>query len=157
MPQKEAIIDTMNFAFPTIITSGSMMVLSGILIGQMTSEPCISGIGQCLGRGTIISIIAVMFCLPQILLLGDKIIEKTSFDVNLTLPVTSQEATGLVRVDGLVQGHINGTVIGVMHATIHGDVNVMMKSGKSFEVEENFSQMEPELECKEGADENETV
>lgn len=136
MPARDAIIDTMNFAFPTIVTSGSMMVLAGFLIGNMTSEPCISGIGMCLGRGTIISIVAVLFALPQILLLGDKIIEKTSFDVNLNLPVSNQSATGLVRVDGLVQGRIEGTVVGVMHATIRGNVNLLMQSGNMTPVEE---------------------
>ena len=129
MPARDAIIDTMNFAFPTIVTSGSMMVLAGFLIGNMTSEPCISGIGMCLGRGTIISIVAVLFALPQILLLGDKIIEKTSFDVNLSLPVSTQSASGLVHVDGLVQGRIEGTVVGVMHATIRGNVSLLMQAG----------------------------
>ncbi len=131
MHPRDAIIDTMNFAFPTIVTSGSMMVLAGFLIGNMTSEPCISGIGMCLGRGTIISILAVLFALPQILLLGDKVIEKTSFDVNLNLPVTNQSMSGLVRVDGLVQGRIEGTVVGVMHATIRGSVNLLMQSGSA--------------------------
>lgn len=144
MSQRDAIIDTMNFAFPTIVTSGSMMVLSGILIGQMTSEPCISGIGQCLGRGTIISIIAVLFALPQILLLGDKIIERTSFDVNLSLPVSTQSASGLVRVDGLVQGHIDGMVVGVMHATIRGNVNVLMQSGNAVQVDEQGNPVLPD-------------
>ncbi len=128
--RKEAIIDAMNFAFPTIITSGSMMSLAGILIGMKTSEPCICGIGQCLGRGTIISIIAVLFVLPQILLLGDRIIEKTSFDVSLPLPVVSEHASGLMRVDGLVQGKVNGTVVGTMHAVIRGDVDVQVISNR---------------------------
>lgn len=128
--RKEAIIDAMNFAFPTIITSGSMMSLAGILIGMKTSEPCICGIGQCLGRGTIISIIAVLFVLPQILLLGDRIIEKTSFDVSLPLPIVSEHASGLMRVDGLVQGKVNGTVVGTMHAVIRGDVDVQVISNR---------------------------
>jgi predicted RND superfamily exporter protein len=34
MSKKDAIIETMNFAFPTIITSGTMLSLAGILIGQ---------------------------------------------------------------------------------------------------------------------------
>ena len=154
MPQKEAIIDTMNFAFPTIVTSGSMMVLAGILIGRMTSEPCISGIGQCLGRGTIVSIIAVLFALPQILLLGDKIIEKTSFDVNLSLPVTTHNATGLVRVDGLVQGHIDGMVVGVVHATIRGNVNVLVQSGSAIPVDEQGNPLIPEMPQEKGEDRN---
>ena len=145
MPARDAIIDTMNFAFPTIVTSGSMMVLAGFLIGNMTSEPCISGIGMCLGRGTIISIIAVLFALPQILLLGDRIIEKTSFDVNLSLPVAPQSVAGLVRVDGFVQGHIDGTVVGVMHATIRGNVNLLMQSGNAVPVEEDGSSKEAEV------------
>lgn len=39
MPKREAIIDTMNFAFPTIVTSGTIMATAGILIGRMTSSP----------------------------------------------------------------------------------------------------------------------
>ena len=49
MPKKDAIIETMNFAFPTIVTSGSMLALAGIFIGQMSSDGAICGIGQCLG------------------------------------------------------------------------------------------------------------
>lgn len=74
-------IETINFAFPTILTSGTIMTVSGILIGQMTSDACIVGIGQCLGRGTIISIILVLFVLPQILLIGTRIVDRTSFAV----------------------------------------------------------------------------
>ena len=57
MHHRDAIIETLNFAFPTIITSGSILSISGFLIGRMTSEPVIAGIGESLGRGTVISII----------------------------------------------------------------------------------------------------
>ena len=72
MHHRDAIIETLNFAFPTIITSGSILSISGFLIGRMTSEPVIAGIGESLGRGTVISIIMVMFALPQILLIGSR-------------------------------------------------------------------------------------
>ena len=81
MSMKDAVCETVNFAFPTVLTSGTILALAGILIGSMTSEATIAGIGQCIGRGTIISMILVLFVLPQILVLGNKIIEKTSFDV----------------------------------------------------------------------------
>ena len=97
MSKEQAIIETMNFAFPTIVTSGTMLAIAGILIGQMSSDGAICGIGQCLGRGTIISIIIVMFALPQILLLGEKVIEKTSFAVSI--PIKMEKTTGLIRVD----------------------------------------------------------
>lgn len=127
MPKKQAIIETMNFAFPTIITSGSMMALAGILIGRMSSDGAICGIGQCLGRGTIISIIIVMFILPQILLLGERIIEKTSF--TMTSPIQLQRENGLVRVDGRINGQISGIVIGEFHGVVKGDVNAVMLTG----------------------------
>ena len=127
MNKRDAIIETMNFAFPTIITSGSMLAIAGVLIGQMTSEAAIAGIGQCLGRGTFISIFIVMFILPQILLLGEKIIEKTSFTVSM--PVMTQKATGLVSVNGKIRGQINGIVIGEIHGIVRGEVNAIMEVG----------------------------
>lgn len=128
MSQRDAIIDTMNYAFPTIVTSGTMLAMAGILIGQMTSEPCIAGIGVCLGRGTIISIIVVMFALPQILLFGDKLIEKTSFDVNVQLPTTFEKNVGVTRLDGFVRGHINGEVVGFVRGTVIGDVDLRVNN-----------------------------
>lgn len=131
MSQKDAIIETMNFAFPTIITSGTILAVAGTLIGQMTSDAAIVGIGQSLGRGTIISIILVMFVLPQILLLGGRIVEKTSFSVHSE--IKKKTASGRVRVDGLVHGEVNGVVSGTMHATIDGDVNLNLISGTASE------------------------
>ena len=133
MPKKEAIIETMNFSFPTIITSGSMMVMAGILIGQMTSNAAIVGIGQSLGRGTTISIVLVMFVLPQILLLGEKVIDKTSFSV--PKKVKHRDHHGRVRVDGLVRGEINGEISGIVHAIVDGDVNLTVISGDTSEIQ----------------------
>lgn len=133
MPKKQAIIETMNFSFPTIITSGSMMAMAGILIGQMTSNTAIVGIGQSLGRGTIISIFLVMFMLPQILLLGEKVIDKTSFSV--PKKVKRRNHHGRVRVDGLVRGEINGEISGIVHALVDGEVNLTVISGDTVEVQ----------------------
>lgn len=135
MSKREAIIETMNFAFPTIVTSGSMLALAGIFIGRMSSDGAICGIGQCLGRGTIISIIIVMFVLPQILLLGEKIIDKTSFAVSI--PLKLEKTSGLIRVDGIIQGQINGTVIGEMHGFIRGDASLFINMGKLEEREDS--------------------
>lgn len=135
MDHKHAIIETMNFAFPTIITSGSILTVAGILIGQMTSEAAIVGIGQSLGRGTILSILLVMFVLPQILLLGGTVVEKTSFSMQHGL--RQRSASGRVRVDGLVRGTINGTVSGTMHAIVEGDVHLNLITGTAEEASED--------------------
>ncbi len=126
MPHKEAIIETINFAFPTILTSGTILAVAGILIGQMTSEAAIVGIGQSLGRGTIISTILVMFVLPQILLLGGEIVDKTSFTMAGNLKRLN--GNGQILVDGLVRGEIHGTVNGIMHAAVDGSVNLSLLS-----------------------------
>ena len=134
MPKKDAIIETMNFAFPTILTSGSILAAAGILIGQMTSEPTICGIGQALGRGTIISIILVMFVLPQILLLGERIIDRSSFSVPSRAVRTS--ASGRVVLNGLVRGEIHGTIVGTVNAIVEGDVNVNVLTGSAEQEQE---------------------
>ena len=131
MERRDAIIDAMNFAFPTILTSGTILAASGFILGRISSEGTIVGIGQSVGRGTVISIILVMFTLPQLLLLGEKIINKTSFSVSGGLRRHSGQ--GRVVVDGIVNGEIHGTVTGVMHATVEGDVNLTLLSGSAAE------------------------
>ena len=119
--KRDAIIETMNLSFPTIITSGTMLAVAGMLIGNMTSDCAIYGIGKCLGRGTIISIFVTMFVLPQILLVGDTIIELTAFVMNA--PLQTKQISGSMRIDGFVRGRIEGNVNGVVHATVKGNVS----------------------------------
>ena len=139
MPKRDAIMETMNFAFPTIVTSGSMLALAGIFIGKMSSDGAICGIGQCLGRGTIISIVIVMFVLPQILLLGEKIIDKTSFAVSI--PLKLERTAGLMRVDGIVQGQINGTIVGEVHGFVRGEASLFVNMGKMEQREDDGSDL----------------
>lgn len=146
MSKEQAIIETMNFAFPTIVTSGTMLAIAGILIGQMSSDGAICGIGQCLGRGTIISIIIVMLALPQILLLGEKVIEKTSFAVSI--PIKMEKTTGLIRVDGIVSGQVEGNIVGEMHGFIRGNANLLVSTG-------NVEQQQDDGGKPEESDENE--
>ena len=135
MSKKEAIIETLNFAFPTIVTSGTMMVLAGFSIGMLSSDGAICGIGQCLGRGTIISIFLVMCVLPQILLIGEKIIDKTSFNVSM-IPLVERRV-GILAVDGQINGYVNGRVIGEMHARVLGEVTAIITLGNVKELEDN--------------------
>ena len=135
MSRHEAIIDTMNLSFPTIVTSGPMLALAGITIGRLTSDAAIYNIGQCIGRGTLISIGITLFVLPQILLVGDTIISKTAFVMNM--PLKNLTATGIIRVDGAISGRINGQVTGTMSAIIRGDVSAFIDSGNLEVLNEN--------------------
>ncbi len=88
--KRESITAAINGALPTLLTSGSILALAGLLIGLFVSEAASSGIGFALGRGTFISLILVLFVLPQILLLGDRFIAKTTFKKQLRLSVPSR-------------------------------------------------------------------
>lgn len=122
MPHKEAIVHALNSAFPTVLTSGSMMAAAGLLIGNMSAQPVVSIMGTCIGRGTIISIILVLFVLPAILVLGDSIIERTKFKIKGMEP-KNRVATGTVRVTGHVRGYISGVVDADIDGVIHGHLN----------------------------------
>lgn len=75
--KRQAVIETLNQSFATIITSGSIMTLAGFVIGQMTSNSVIASLGTTLGIGTLTSIILVMQILPQLLYVFDGVIQKT--------------------------------------------------------------------------------
>ena len=138
MGRKDAIIETVNFAFPTIITSGSILAIAGTVIGFLTSDGAIAGIGQSLGRGTLLSMFLVLFVLPQILLLGDKVIAKTKFSV--ARPIRARAESGIIRVDGRITGHIDGQIIGTVHGIVRGDVRASIISGDIQKLADNEGQ-----------------
>ena len=140
MPLKDAVIQSLNEAFPTIVTSGTILASAGILIGFLSTNPSIASIGVCLGRGTLISIFLVMGILPQILLLGDIIIEKTAFTIKARLPLQSH--TGAMRVEGHVRGYVSGMVDADFSGTLHGSINASVASG-TIEPEEGPLPLEP--------------
>lgn len=81
MYKLEAIKESLSLAFPTVFTSGTILACAGFAISLFSSNPIIASVGSSLGRGTLISIVLVMVILPQLLVLCDFIIEKTSFNL----------------------------------------------------------------------------
>lgn len=134
MPYKEAIIHALNSAFPTVFTSGTMMASAGLLIGNMSAQPVVSIMGTCIGRGTIISIFLVLFVLPSILVLGDSIINRTSFHIKGIEPKT-RKATGTIRVQGHVRGYISGIVDADIDGLVHGQLNASIVTDGQMGVE----------------------
>ena len=127
MPCKDAIVEALNLAFPTVVTSGSILAAAGTLISFLTSNEAIAGIGECLGRGTLVSMLLVMGVLPQILILGDTIIEKTSFELKHNLP--ARPVSGNIQVNGHVRGYVNGVVDADIYGTVRGTLLGKMDDG----------------------------
>ena len=142
LPPEQAIVKALDLAFPTVLTSGSILSAAGFLIGQITTEPSIVGIGQCLSRGTLISMFLVMFVLPQILLLGDKLVEKTTFHLKSPARSAPRRLGGVVYINGRVRGRISGVVDAEIHGVIHGDVSAKMESGSYQELLQEEAQHE---------------
>lgn len=136
MERKEAVVETLNQAFPTIVTSGSILTCAGFVIGQSTSNATIASLGSTLGRGTLISIILVMTVLPQILLIGDWLIEKTAFTIHKPEEDNRKLRNGKVKIDGYVKGYISGEIDGKISGTVDGEINALIKNISSANVRE---------------------
>ena len=128
MPHKEAIVQALNAAFPTVFTSGTIMASSGLLIGNLSAQPVVSTMGLCLGRGTIISIFLVLFVLPAFLVLGDSIINRTSFKLK-TMEPRARSTNGTIRVKGHVRGYISGVVDADFDGILHGQLDASLATG----------------------------
>ena len=126
LPIKDAMVESLNQAFPTIFTSGSILTCAGFLIGEIASDATVASIGVALGRGTLISIMLVLLVLPQILLLGDYIIEKTALTMNLSRP--QKEVVGKVRVTGHVRGYVQGEIDADIQGVFQGQMKVSVDS-----------------------------
>ena len=133
MHHKDAIVTALNESFPTIFTSGSILASAGVLISVLTTNPVIAAIGECLGRGTIVSIILVLFVLPQILVLGDVIIERTSFEMK-GLAGATRNVSGTMHINGRVRGYINGVVDADIKGVLHGQFNAAISTGTEVDV-----------------------
>lgn len=83
--KRTAMSKAVNESFPTIMTSGLIMTLAGLLIAYRVSDVYIGHIGLAVGRGAFISVILVLTVLPQLIVLLDRVIDKTTFSVNLKI------------------------------------------------------------------------
>ena len=144
MTPRDAMIATLNQAFPTVLTSGTILSCAGILIGKLTSDTAIYGVGSCLGRGTIISMVLVMGVLPGILLLGDTIIERTAFNIKYPALTQTASASGKVHLDGWVSGTISGKIAAEVHGVLEGDVTAEVHVHHTSPIQKEESEDEEE-------------
>ena len=126
MERKQAAVEALSQSFPTILTSGTIMAVAGFLIGGISTDATIGSVGQTLGRGTVTSIILVMTVLPQLLMLGDALIERTAITLNLDRKQRFNQ--GPKRLDGHIRGHLSGFVDGEFKGVLPGSVDALIES-----------------------------
>lgn len=75
-------INTLKSSTGTVLTSASIMCISGLALGIISSNSVIAQLGILMGRGAALSATLVLFFLPTVFILCDKLIEKTTIKSN---------------------------------------------------------------------------
>lgn len=78
MPKKEAVPKTVSTVSVSILTSGSVLTVVGLLLGNISTHGLLAQLGMFVGIGAIFSLAIVFFVLPGLLYLFDGIIRRTT-------------------------------------------------------------------------------
>ena len=71
---REAMVKTVGDTAVSILTSGSVLTVVGLLMGYISSNQLLAQLGLLLGRGAIFSLCAVLFVLPGLLRATDRLV-----------------------------------------------------------------------------------
>ncbi len=71
LPKREALAATVSGTAVSILTSGSVLAVVGLLMGYLSSNRLLAQLGLLLGRGTLFSLGIVLFVLPGLLSMTD--------------------------------------------------------------------------------------
>lgn len=77
LDKKEAVRQTISDVTVSILTSGSVLTAVGLLLGYISTNQLLAQLGIFVGRGAIFSLIIVLFVLPGLLFLFDRLAIKT--------------------------------------------------------------------------------
>lgn len=72
--KKQAIVETVSAVAVSILTSASVLTVVGFLLGIVSTHGLLSQLGYFLGKGTLCSLAIVLFVLPGLLYLFDKLV-----------------------------------------------------------------------------------
>ncbi|WP_223155002.1 efflux RND transporter permease subunit [Alkalibacillus aidingensis] len=79
LPAYQAMKKTINEKTFAIFISAAILSSVGFILGMTSTNPIVSSIGLLLGRGALLAFVMVLIFLPAMLLVFDKVIEKTTF------------------------------------------------------------------------------
>lgn len=73
---KAAVIQTISDVTVSILTSGIVLTVVGLLLGYVSTNQLLAQLGIFIGRGAILSLIIVLFVLPGLLFLFDRLVSR---------------------------------------------------------------------------------
>ena len=90
-PAKEAIRITLHRNFISLLTSASILSSAGFCLFLTSSNQIVSQLGLLLGRGTLLSLFMVVFLLPALLTIFDKLIGITTLNSHFSKGVVNND------------------------------------------------------------------
>lgn len=91
LPPHEAVAQAMQMSLQTILTSGLALITAGFAVGKISTVFYISSIGTMLARGAVVSVLLILFLLPQLLIWLDRwMIKKNSKKAELSSELSVQ-------------------------------------------------------------------
>lgn len=76
--RKDAAIESIRACVLSLFTSAIILTIAGSVLGVISTNLVLSQLGILVGRGAVISFILVLFVLPALLMIFDRLIEKTT-------------------------------------------------------------------------------
>lgn len=76
--RKEAAVESIRACVLSLFTSAIILTIAGSVLGAISTNLVLSQLGTLVGRGAVISFILVLFVLPALLMIFDRLIEKTT-------------------------------------------------------------------------------
>ena len=76
--RKDAAIESVRACVLSLFTSAIILTIAGSVLGAISTNLVLSQLGILVGRGAVISFILVLFVLPALLMIFDRLIEKTT-------------------------------------------------------------------------------
>lgn len=80
--KKEAMKKTIDDNLLAVLTSAIILASAGFALSITSTNPIVSELGILLGRGTLLSLVMVVLVLPSLLVMFDRIIQKTTLNQN---------------------------------------------------------------------------
>ncbi|MGN1048208.1 MAG: RND family transporter [Eubacteriales bacterium] len=82
MSKKDAVPKTVSTVTVSILTSGSVLTVVGLLLGNISTHGLLAQLGMFVGIGAVCSLVIVFFVLPGLLYLFDGFIRRTTLKTN---------------------------------------------------------------------------
>ena len=89
--RREAAKESIRVCTLSLLTSAGILTIAGLALGKISTNLVLSQLGTLVGRGAVISFILVLTVLPALLMLLDRVIEKTTMHTKFYREVRHHE------------------------------------------------------------------